>query len=435
LSNAKIIDLKAREILDSRANPTVEVEVSLDDGHCAIASVPSGASTGEFEAVELRDNEEDRYMGNGVLTAVKNVNEDIKECLIGMDITNQKDIDDQMLKLDATDNKSKLGANAILGVSLACARAAGKSLNIPLYEYIKECFGNKEATLLPVPMFNILNGGKHADNNVDIQEFMIMPHGANSFKEALRMGSEVYHKLKDILKEKNLNTSVGDEGGFAPNLKCAEEAIMFILQAIENAGYKPDEEISLALDVASSEIYRKENDTYFYENEERRYGEMTSYYEILTSKYPIISIEDGLFEDDFDHWKILTNKLKNRVQLVGDDLFVTNEQRLKKGIDTGAANSILVKVNQIGSLSETIDTMKLARENNYTTVVSHRSGETEDTFIADLAVGSNAGQIKTGAPCRTERVAKYNRLLRIEEALGSKARYVGKDVFTNIKFK
>lgn len=433
LSNSKIVNLKAREILDSRANPTVEVEVCLENGVSAIASVPSGASTGEFEAVELRDNDESRYLGNGVLKAVAIVNKDIRDILLGMDVTDQKRIDEAMLELDGTENKEKLGANSILGVSLACARAAAKSLNIPLYEYIGKLAGVGDPCVLPVPMMNILNGGKHADNNVDIQEFMIVPHGASSFKEALRMGSEVYHKLKDILKLQNLCTSVGDEGGFAPNLECAEEAIMLILKAIENAGYKAGEDISLALDVASSEIYDKNQESYFYETESRRYGEMTTYYEVLTTKYPIISIEDGLFEDDFEHWKVLTKKIGNKVQLVGDDLFVTNEKRLKKGIEMGAGNSILVKVNQIGSLTETFNTMKLAREHGYTTIVSHRSGETEDTFIADLAVGFNAGQIKTGAPSRTERVCKYNRLLRIEEDLGDKAKYIGREAFTNLK--
>lgn len=435
MENSKITDIHAREILDSRSNPTIEVEVTLQGGIKGKAAVPSGASTGEFEAVELRDNDKSRYMGKGVLKAVENVNNKINDNIVGINVIEQRKIDNILCQLDGTDNKENLGANAILGVSLACADAAAKNLDLPLYKYIGNMSNDCDSTLLPVPMMNILNGGKHADNNVDIQEFMIMPHGAHSFNEALRMGSEIYHKLKEILKEKNLNTAVGDEGGFAPDLKSNEEAIGFILKAIENAGYKPEEEVSLALDVASSEIFNKKTNSYFFENEEKKFGEMIVYYDVLSSKYPIISIEDGISENEFDSWKMMTERIGHNIQLVGDDLFVTNEKRLKKGIENGIANSILIKVNQIGTLSETLDTMHLARNNNYTTIVSHRSGETEDTFIADLAVGFNAGQIKTGAPSRSERVCKYNRLLKIEEELGEKARFIGKDVFTNLKIK
>lgn len=434
MENTKINDIYAREILDSRSNPTVEVDVVLEDGSIGRADVPSGASTGEFEAVELRDKDENRYVGNGVLKAVENVNHYIKAHLIGMNAAYQDDIDAALCKIDGSKNKGNIGANAILGVSLACADAVSKSLKLPLYSYIGQ-LSNNDATLLPVPMMNILNGGKHANNNLDVQEFMILPHSADTFKDALRMGSEIYHKLRGILIEKMMSVSVGDEGGFAPDVDSAEEAIMLIMKAIENAGYKPGDDVYIALDMASSELYDKKLDSYFYEIKERKYGEMIAYYEKLTSKYPIISIEDGISEDDFESWKFLSDRLNNSVQLVGDDLFVTNKERLKKGIDMGVANSILIKLNQIGTLSETLDTMNLARKNNYTTVVSHRSGETEDTFIADLAVGFNAGQIKTGAPCRSERVAKYNRLLRIEEELKDKARYIGKDVFTNIRLK
>ena len=421
-----IADIFAREILDSRGNPTVEVDVYLEDGAFGRAAVPSGASTGEHEAVELRDGDPKRYNGKGVTKAVNNVFMKIADELIGMDATDQLLIDRTLLELDGTENKSKLGANAILAVSLAVAKAAAESAGLPLFNYI----GGSNAKVLPVPMMNILNGGKHADNNVDLQEFMIMPVKAPSFKEALRMGVEVFHALKKVLKEKGYNTAVGDEGGFAPDLKSNEEALELILQAIETAGYKAGEEIYLALDPASSEFYQKERGLYFLksENKELSPGEMVDYYVQLVNKYPIISIEDGMAEDDWDGWKILTQKLGDKIQLVGDDVFVTNTKRLQRGIDLGVANSILIKVNQIGTLTETLDAIQLAHRNGYTTVISHRSGETEDTTIADLAVAVNAGQIKTGSASRTDRIAKYNQLLRIEELLGEDAVYAGTSV-------
>lgn len=427
---SSIIDIFAREILDSRGNPTVEVEVELDSGAVGRAAVPSGASTGAFEAVELRDGDKSRYLGKGVLKAVQNVNDIIAPELIGMDAQDQVAIDKAMIELDGTPNKSKLGANAILGVSLAVAKAAAEECGLPLYQYI----GGVNAKTLPVPMMNILNGGKHADNNVDIQEFMIMPVGAPNFREALRMCSEVYHNLKNVLHSKGLSTTVGDEGGFAPNLTSNEEAIQVILEAIEKAGYVPGEDIVLALDPAATEMY-KEDGKYHFEGEGivRTSAEMVDFWEQLVNKYPIVSIEDGLAEEDWNGWKLLTERLGKKIQLVGDDLFVTNTQRLSKGISMGVANSILIKLNQIGTLTETLDAIEMAKRAGYTAVVSHRSGETEDSTIADLVVGVNAGQIKTGAPARTDRVAKYNQLLRIEEVLGSTAQYLGKNAFYNIK--
>lgn len=427
---SSIIDIFAREILDSRGNPTVEVEVELDSGAVGRAAVPSGASTGAFEAVELRDGDKSRYLGKGVLNAVQNVNDVIAPELIGMEAQDQVAIDKAMIELDGTPNKSKLGANAILGVSLAVAKAAAEECGLPLYQYI----GGVNAKVLPVPMMNILNGGKHADNNVDIQEFMIMPVGAPNFREALRMCSEVYHNLKNVLHSKGLSTTVGDEGGFAPNLTSNEEAIQVILEAIEKAGYVPGEDIVLALDPASTELY-KEDGKYHFEGEGivRTSEEMVDFWEQLVNKYPIVSIEDGLAEEDWEGWKLLTERLGKKIQLVGDDLFVTNTQRLSKGINMGVANSILIKLNQIGTLTETLDAIEMAKRAGYTAVVSHRSGETEDSTIADLVVGVNAGQIKTGAPARTDRVAKYNQLLRIEGALGSTAQYLGKNAFYNIK--
>lgn len=426
-----IIDVYAREVLDSRANPTVEVEVWTEDGAFGRALVPSGASTGAFEAVELRDGDKDRYLGKGVLNAVNNVNEIIAEEVIGMDVFDQVSIDQLLIDLDGTHNKGKLGANAILGVSIAVARAAANELGMPLYQYI----GGINAKVLPVPMMNILNGGEHADNNVDIQEFMVMPVGANNFKQALRMGAEIFHSLKNELKSKGLNTAVGDEGGFAPNLSSNEEALATIVQAIEKAGYKPGEEVVLALDVAATEMYDKEKKVYKLEGEGRELTveEMIDFYEELVEKYPIISIEDGLDEEDWEGWKSLTERLGKKIQLVGDDLFVTNTERLKKGIELGVSNSILIKLNQIGTITETLDAIELAKVNGYTAVISHRSGETEDTTIADLAVALNAGQIKTGAPSRTDRVAKYNQLLRIEDELWDTSQYRGKDTFYNLK--
>lgn len=426
-----IIDVYAREVLDSRANPTVEVEVWTEDGAFGRALVPSGASTGAFEAVELRDGDKDRYLGKGVLNAVNNVNEIIAEEVIGMDVFDQVSIDQLLIDLDGTHNKGKLGANAILGVSIAVARAAANELGMPLYQYI----GGINAKVLPVPMMNILNGGEHADNNVDIQEFMVMPVGANNFKQALRMGAEIFHSLKNELKSKGLNTAVGDEGGFAPNLSSNEEALATIVQAIEKAGYKPGEEVVLALDVAATEMYDKEKKVYKLEGEGRELTveEMIDFYEELVEKYPIISIEDGLDEEDWEGWKALTERLGKKIQLVGDDLFVTNTERLKKGIELGVSNSILIKLNQIGTITETLDAIELAKVNGYTAVISHRSGETEDTTIADLAVALNAGQIKTGAPSRTDRVAKYNQLLRIEDELWNTSQYRGKDTFYNLK--
>ncbi|ERM93215.1 enolase [Caldanaerobacter subterraneus subsp. yonseiensis KB-1] len=427
---SSIIDIYAREILDSRGNPTIEVEVELDSGAVGRAAVPSGASTGAFEAIELRDGDKSRYLGKGVLKAVQNVNDIIAPELIGMEAQDQVAIDKAMIELDGTPNKSKLGANAILGVSLAVAKAAAEELGLPLYQYL----GGVNAKTLPVPMMNILNGGKHADNNVDIQEFMIMPIGAPNFKEALRMCSEVYHSLKNVLHSKGLSTTVGDEGGFAPNLTSNEEAIKVILEAIEKAGYVPGEDIALALDPAATEMY-KEDGKYHFEGEGivRTSEEMIEFWEQLVSKYPIVSIEDGLAEEDWNGWKLLTERLGKKVQLVGDDLFVTNTERLSRGINMGVANSILIKLNQIGTLTETLDAIEMAKRAGYTTIVSHRSGETEDTTIADLVVAVNAGQIKTGAPARTDRVAKYNQLLRIEEALGSVAQYPGKNAFYNIR--
>ncbi|NLU55804.1 MAG: phosphopyruvate hydratase [Firmicutes bacterium] len=426
-----IFDVRAREILDSRGNPTVEVEVALECGVIGRAAVPSGASTGQFEAVELRDGDKSRYLGKGVENAVRNVNEKIGPEIIGMNATDQVAIDELMIKLDGTPNKSNLGANAILGVSLAVAKAAAEACGLPLYAYI----GGANAKELPVPMMNILNGGKHADNTVDIQEFMIMPVGAKSFREALRMGAEVFHALKKVLGDKGYSTAVGDEGGFAPNLTTNEEAIQVILEAVEKAGYKPGEDIVIAMDVAATEMFQ-EDGLYHFEGEgvTRNTDEMIAYYTDLVNKYPIVSIEDALSEEEWDGWKKLTDALGKKVQLVGDDLFVTNTERLKRGIDMDVANSILIKVNQIGTLTETLDAIEMAKRAGYTAVVSHRSGETEDTTIADIAVATNAGQIKTGAPSRTDRVAKYNQLLRIEEALGENvAIYRGIKTFYNIK--
>ncbi|MDD4518364.1 MAG: phosphopyruvate hydratase [Limnochordia bacterium] len=419
----------ARQILDSRGNPTVEVEVYLADGSMGRAAVPSGASTGAFEAVELRDGDKDHYLGKGVLKAVNNVNEKIAEELIGWDAVDQVGIDTFLCELDGTDNKGKLGANAILGVSMAVAKAAANSLGLPLYRYL----GGVNGKVLPVPMMNILNGGEHADNNVDIQEFMVMPVGAKRFSEALRMGAEVFHSLRSVLKEKGLNTAVGDEGGFAPNLKSNEEAIEVILEAIERAGYAPGEDVMIALDVASTEMFA--NGKYHFEGEgvTRTPDEMIAFYESLVSKYPIISIEDPLSEEEWDSWGKATASLGKKLQIVGDDLFVTNTKRLSRGIELGVGNSILVKVNQIGTITETLNAVEMAKRAGYTAVISHRSGETEDVTIADIAVATNAGQIKTGAPSRTDRVAKYNQLLRIEEELGDTAEYLGKDAFYNLR--
>ena len=426
---AMITEVYAREILDSRGNPTVEVEVILEDGAVGRAAVPSGASTGVHEAVELRDGDKTRYLGKGVTKAVDNVNDIIAEALIGLEATRQTEIDEMLVRLDGTPNKGRLGANAILGVSMAVARAAASSVGLPLYLYL----GGVAAKELPVPMMNILNGGEHADNNVDIQEFMIMPVGAKSFSEALRMNAEIYHNLKALLKEKGLSTALGDEGGFAPNLSNNAEAIEVILEAVVKAGYKPEKDIVIALDVASSEMYK--DGKYHLEGEGvvKTSEEMVDYLAELCEKYPIISIEDGLAEDDWAGWKLLTKKIGKKVQLVGDDLFVTNEERLVQGINKGVANAILIKVNQIGTLTETFNAIETAKRAGYTCIISHRSGETEDTTLADIAVAVNAGQIKTGAPARTDRVAKYNQLLRIEEDLGKAAKYNGKKVFYNIK--
>ncbi|ASS90315.1 MAG: phosphopyruvate hydratase [Bacillaceae bacterium] len=426
-----ITDVYAREVLDSRGNPTVEVEVYTESGAFGRALVPSGASTGEYEAVELRDGDKERYLGKGVLTAVKNVNEIIAPELLGFDVTEQNAIDQLLIELDGTENKGKLGANAILGVSMAVARAAADYLGVPLYQYL----GGFNAKTLPVPMMNILNGGAHADNNVDIQEFMIMPVGAESFREALRMGAEIFHSLKSVLKGKGYNTAVGDEGGFAPNLQSNEEALQTIIEAIEKAGYKPGEQVKLAMDVASSELFNKEDGKYHLEGEGvvKTSEEMVQWYEELVSKYPIISIEDGLDENDWEGHKLLTERLGGKVQLVGDDLFVTNTKKLAEGIEKGVGNSILIKVNQIGTLTETFDAIEMAKRAGYTAVISHRSGETEDSTIADIAVATNAGQIKTGAPSRTDRVAKYNQLLRIEDQLGDTAVYQGIKSFYNLK--
>ncbi|MGD0153964.1 MAG: phosphopyruvate hydratase [Thermacetogeniaceae bacterium] len=416
-----ITDVLAREILDSRGNPTVEVDVYLEDGSMGRAAVPSGASTGAHEALELRDKDENRYLGKGVLTAVDNVMTVIAPQVTGMEATDQVLIDQAMIDLDGTVNKDKLGANAILGVSLAAAKAAAESMGLPFYRYI----GGVWARLLPAPMMNILNGGKHADNNVDIQEFMIIPLGADSFRNALRMGAEIFHTLRGVLKARDYNTAVGDEGGFAPNLKSNEEALDVIVEAIRKAGYKPGEEVFLGLDVAATELYQ-DNKYHFKSGAiARTSDEMTDFYANLIDRYPIVSIEDGLAEDDWDGWRKLTQRLGKKIQLVGDDIFVTNQERLKQGIEQGVANAILIKVNQIGTLTETLETVEDAKSAGYKVVISHRSGETEDTTIADLAVALNAGQIKTGAPSRTDRVAKYNQLLRIEEELGSTASYAG----------
>ena len=426
---AMITEVYAREILDSRGNPTVEVEVCLEDGAVGRAAVPSGASTGVHEAVELRDGDAERYMGKGVTKAVDNVNDIIAEAIIGLEATRQTEIDELLIRLDGTPNKGRLGANAILGVSMAVAKAAASSVGLPLYLYL----GGVAAKELPVPMMNILNGGQHADNNVDIQEFMIMPVGAKSFSECLRMNTEIYHNLKALLKYKGLSTALGDEGGFAPNLKCNSEAIDVILEAVEKAGYKPGKDIMIALDVASSEFYEDGKYNLAGEGLVKTSDEMVDYLADLCAKYPIISIEDGMAEDDWEGWKKLTKKLGKKVQLVGDDLFVTNEERLVEGIKKGVGNAILIKVNQIGTLTETFNAIETAKRAGYTCIISHRSGETEDTTLADIAVAVNAGQIKTGAPARTDRVAKYNQLLRIEEDLGKAAKYNGKKVFYNIK--
>lgn len=425
-----ITDIYAREVLDSRGNPTIEVEVFTELDGFGRAMIPSGASTGIFEAVELRDGDKSRYLGKGVITAVDNVNDIIAEEIIGMEVFDQIAIDQVLVELDGTHNKAKLGANAVLGVSIAVARAAADELGMPLYQYI----GGVNAKTLPVPMMNILNGGEHADNNVDIQEFMVMPIGAKNFKEALRMGTEIFHTLKAVLKSKGLNTAVGDEGGFAPNLTSNEEALSTIVMAIEKAGFKPGEDVVLALDVAASGMYNEKDKTYTLAGEGRTLTvvEMIDYYEEMVNKYPIISIEDGLAEDDWDGWKLLNERLGKRIQIVGDDLFVTNTERLLKGIQLGVANSILIKLNQIGTITETLDAIELAKTHGFTNVISHRSGETEDSTIADLAVATNSGQIKTGAPSRSDRVAKYNQLLRIEDGLGDMAKYKGKATFYNL---
>lgn len=425
----EIIDVYAREILDSRGNPTVEVEVTLDSEIVGRASVPSGASTGEHEMLELRDNDPNRYLGKGVEKAVENVNYKIGPEIIGMDCLQQKEIDYAMIQLDGTDNRSLLGANAILGVSLACAKAAAQAVGLPLYRYI----GGVSVREIPVPMTNILNGGQHADNNVDIQEFMIMPVGASDFREGIRMCSEVFHHLKTVLKAKGYNTAVGDEGGFAPNLKSNEEALLLIMEAIEKGGYAPGKDIFIALDAAASSFYREGTYTLLAEeNPVKTSEEMVAFYGDLVERYPIISIEDGLAEDDWDGWKIMTDALGSKIQIVGDDLFVTNRERLERGISIGVANSILIKLNQIGTLTETIETIERAKEAGYTTVVSHRSGETEDTFMADVAVALNCGQIKSGSLSRSERLAKYNQLIRIEEELSGQSIYRGKGIFYSI---
>ncbi len=429
---SEIVDIYAREILDSRGNPTIEVEVSLESGVMGRAAVPSGASTGEREALELRDGDPSRYLGKGVEKAVANVNEIIAEALLGWEVTDQVGIDQKLINLDGTETKCNLGANALLGVSLACARAAAEEVGLSLYQYI----GGTNARELPLPMLNIINGGAHADNNVDIQEFMIMPVGAESFREALRMSTEIFHALKKVLKGRGYNTAVGDEGGFAPDLKSNEEALEVIMEAILEAGYKPGEDVLLALDVAASELFQ--DGQYLLENEaqaKKTPAELVDFYADLVDRYPIISIEDGMAENDWDGWKLLTEKLGERIQIVGDDLFVTNTKILQEGIDKGIANSILIKLNQIGTLSETLDAIEMAKRAGYTAVVSHRSGETEDTTIADLAVATNAGQIKTGSACRTDRVCKYNQLLRIEDELAESARFSGRQVFYNLRQK
>ena len=427
---SEIVDIYAREILDSRGNPTVEVEVYLESGVMGRAAVPSGASTGEREALELRDGDQSRYLGKGVLKAVTHVNEAISEALVGWEGSDQTGIDRKLIEMDGTDFKSNLGANAMLGVSLAVAKAAAEESGLPLYQYL----GGTNAKELPLPMMNIINGGEHADNNVDIQEFMIMPAGADSFKEALRIGAEIFHALRKVLKDKGYNTAVGDEGGFAPDLKSNEEALEVIMDAIRAAGYKPGEDVLLALDVAASELYN--DGKYILANEaqkEKTAADMVAFYTDLVDRYPIISIEDGMAENDWDGWKLMTDALGDKIQIVGDDLFVTNTKILQEGIDKGIANSILIKVNQIGTLTETLDAIEMAKRAGYTAVISHRSGETEDTTIADLAVATNAGQIKTGSLCRTDRVCKYNQLLRIEDELDDVAVFRGVKVFYNIK--
>jgi len=424
---SSILDIRAREILDSRGNPTVEVEVLTEEGIVGRAAVPSGASTGAFEAMELRDNDANRFLGKGVLQACRNVEELIADELIGVDVFEQRYIDQIMIDVDGTENKSKLGANAMLGVSLAVAKAAALTSEQPLYRYL----GGVNAHVMPVPMMNILNGGSHADNSIDFQEFMIMPVGAELFSEGLRMGVEVFHHLKSVLKKKGYSTNVGDEGGFAPNIKSNEEAIETVLMAIEAAGYRPGEDIMIAMDAAASEFYLEKEKVYHFHKsagQKLTSSEMVTYWEEWVKKYPIWSIEDGLHEEDWDAWKLMTDRLGSKIQIVGDDLFVTNTKRLQRGIDMGAANSILVKVNQIGTLTETIDAVQLATRNGYTSVMSHRSGETEDTFIADLAVALNTGQIKTGSASRSDRIAKYNQLLRIEEELTDSAYYPGKSL-------
>jgi len=429
-----ITDVHAREILDSRGNPTIEVDIELSSGFIGRAAVPSGASTGEHEAVELRDGDKKRYNGKGVQQAVSNVNDIISGAIVEMDAMNQREIDRVLIDLDGTPNKAKLGANAILGVSLACAKAVAESFGMPLYRYL----GGVNACELPVPMMNIINGGSHADSNVDLQEFMVMPVGAANFREALRMGAETFHALKSVLKAKGYVTSVGDEGGFAPSLKSNEEPLEVIMEAIEKAGLKGGKDIMIALDPAASEFYDSKKKKYIFsksDKSERDSAQMVDFYENLVKKYPIISIEDGLAEDDWDGWKLMTDRLGNKIQLVGDDLFVTNTERLKRGIEKGITNSILIKVNQIGTLTETMEAIEMAKKAGYTAVVSHRSGETEDTTIADLVVATNAGQIKTGSTSRTDRIAKYNQLLRIEEELDIMAQYKGKEVFYNIANK
>ncbi|WP_028263976.1 phosphopyruvate hydratase [Atopobium fossor] len=428
---SEIIDVLAREVLDSRGNPTVEVEVLLEDGAFGRAMVPSGASTGEFEAVELRDGDKSRYLGKGVLTAVAHVNNELHSAIVGMDANDQRAVDAALIAADGTDNKGNFGANAILGCSLAVARAAAQSAGLPLYAYL----GGANGHTLPIPMMNVLNGGVHADNNVDFQEFMIMPVGAPNFREALRWCAEVYHTLKDVLKESGLSTGVGDEGGFAPNLANNAEPFEYLMKAVTRAGFTPGKDFMFAMDPATSEVYDKERGVYVLKGEGRELtsSQLVDYWEELVNKYPIISIEDGLAEEDWNGWIELTQRLGKRVQLVGDDLFVTNTKRLEKGIEVGAANSILIKVNQIGTLTETLDAIETAKRAGYTAVVSHRSGETEDTTIADLAVATNAGQIKTGAPCRSDRVAKYNQLLRIEDVLESSAEFGGSKAFYNLR--
>lgn len=429
---SEIIGVQARQILDSRGNPTVEVDIYLEDGLLGRAAVPSGASTGSREAIELRDGNPKVYMGKGVQKAVKNVNTKIAPELVGIEVSEQALIDKLLIEIDGSKNKSKLGANAMLGVSLAVAKAAANDLDLPLFKYI----GGTNACEMPVPMMNVLNGGAHADNNVDIQEFMIMPVGAKNFSEALRMGTEIFHHLKAVLKKKKYNTAVGDEGGFAPNLKSNSEAVEILIQAVKNAGYKIEKDILLALDVAASELYANNKYTLAAEKKSKlSSGEMVSYLENLVKKYPIVSVEDGLAENDWKGWKQLTDKVGDKAQLVGDDIFVTNTEILAKGIRQGIGNSILIKVNQIGTLTETLEAVEMAKRAGYTAVISHRSGETEDTTIADIAVAVNAGQIKTGSLCRTDRVAKYNQLLRIEEVLGSSAIYKGRDVFYNLAGK